>query len=303
MHSPSRKAGPVPTALATVLSISLPISVVMSLALWQLPAQAQFTPLEPSLAAPQPPLLPGPEAAEAPEARHTELLLYTSAQRLSAGLGDWSEVGVRGSRTVGAHVLQGELATMKRFGESGRFIGIGDTYSFDPDWFGSLSIGAGDGASYLPDVRVDGFIHRKLLAERDLVASLGAGYYRAPDGHTDRSLSIGGTWYFSGPWIVQGEVRLNRSNPGSVDTQQQFLALTWGRDQQTQVTARHAWGGEGYQTIGVGAAISDFRSRQTSLNLRHWVGADWGVVAGVEHYRNPFYRRRGATLALFWELP
>lgn len=278
-------------------------AMALGLALSAAPAQAQLSPLEPALAAPQPPPLPAPEAPQDPEARSTELLLYTSAQRLSGGLGDWSEVGVRGSYTTGAHVLQGELATMKRFGESGRFIGIGDTWSFDADWFGSLSVGAGDGASYLPDFRVDAFLHRKLLAERNLIASLGVGHYRAPDGHTDRSLSIGGTYYFSGPWIVQGEVRLNRSNPGSVDTQQQFLALTWGRDQQTQVTARHAWGGEGYQTIGAGTALTNFKSHQTSLNLRHWLGADWGVVAGVERYSNPFYRRRGATLALFWELP
>lgn len=277
--------------------------IAAGLALSAPAAHAQLSPLEPSLASPQPPLLPAPEAAQDPEARPTELLLYTSRQHLSGGLGDWSEVGLRGSHTTGAHVLQGELATMKRFGESGRFIGIGDTYTFDADWFGSLSVGAGDGASYLPDFRVDAFLHRKLLAERNLIASLGAGYYRAPDGHTDRSVSIGGTYYFSGPWIVQGEVRLNRSNPGRVDTQQQFLALTWGRDQQTQVTARHAWGGEGYQTIGIGTALTNFRSHQTSLSLRHWLGADWGVVAGVERYRNPFYRRQGATLALFWELP
>jgi len=285
------------------LSATSTLAIAAGLALSVPAAHAQLSPLEPSLASPQPPLLPAPEAAQDPDARPTELLLYTSAQRLSAGLGDWSEVGLRGSHTAGAHVLQGELATMKRFGESGRFIGIGDTYSFDADWFGSLSVGAGDGASYLPDFRVDAFIHRKLLEQRNLIASLGAGYYRAPDGHTDRSVSIGGTYYFSGPWIVQGEVRLNRSNPGRVDTQQQFLALTWGRDQQTQVTARHAWGGEGYQTIGSGAALTNFRSHQTSLNLRHWLGADWGVVAGVERYSNPFYRRRGATLALFWELP
>lgn len=285
------------------LSATSALAIAAGLALSVPAAHAQLSPLEPSLASPQPPLLPAPEAAQDPDARPTELLLYTSAQRLSAGLGDWSEVGLRGSHTTGAHVLQGELATMKRFGESGRFIGIGDTYSFDADWFGSLSVGAGDGASYLPDFRVDAFIHRKLLEQRNLIASLGAGYYRAPDGHTDRSVSIGGTYYFSGPWIVQGEVRLNRSNPGRVDTQQQFLALTWGRDQQTQVTARHAWGGEGYQTIGSGAALTNFKSHQTSLNLRHWLGADWGVVAGVERYSNPFYRRRGATLTLFWELP
>lgn len=268
-----------------------------------LPAHAQSSLMDPSTTAPPEPVVPSPEASAQPGATRTDLLLYTSAQHLTAGLGNWKEIGVRGSHAMGAHVLQGEAATMRRFGESGNFIGLGDTYSFDPDWFASLSLGAGDGASYLPRVRVDSFIHRKLLADRNLIASLGAGYYRAPDGHTDRSASLGATYYFSEPWILQGEVRFNNSRPGSVTTRQQFVALTWGRDQQTQITARHAWGSEGYQTIGNGDVLVDFSSQQSSLNLRHWLGADWGLSAGVERYRNPYYHRTGATLGLFWELP
>jgi YaiO family outer membrane protein len=46
-----------------------------------------------------------------------------------------------------------------------------------------------NGASYLPRYRVDAFINRKLLARRQLAASLGAGYYRASDDHVDRAAS------------------------------------------------------------------------------------------------------------------
>jgi YaiO family outer membrane protein len=264
---------------------------------------AQATPLAPAMVAPSRPIVPEPAAAQDPEVKNTQLMLYTSAHSLSAGLGDWQELGVRGSRAIGAHVWQGEFATMRRFGESGNFIGLGDTYEFNPDWFGTLSVGAGDGASYLPRARIDGFINRKLLTDRNLIATLGAGYYSAPDGHNDRSASLGATYYFSEPWIVQGEVRFNNSRPGSVNTRQQFVAVTWGRDQQTQVTARHAWGTEGYQSIGAGASLVNFKSKQTSLNVRHWLGADWGISGGVEQYTNPYYDRKGATLALFWELP
>lgn len=281
---------------------AIAVNAVAALA-FGLPARAQSSLKDPSNPAPSEPVAPSPELSAQPGATRTDLLLYTSAQQLSAGLGNWREVGVRGSRALGAHVLQGEVATMRRFGESGNFIGLGDTYAFDPDWFGSLSVGAGDGASYLPRARVDGFVHRKLLVDRNLVASLGAAYYRAPDGHTDRSASLGATYYFSEPWILQGEIRFNNSRPGSVTTRQQFVALTWGRDQQTQVTARHAWGREGYQTIGRGDTLVDFSSHQSSLNLRHWLGADWGLAAGVERYRNPYYHRAGATFGLFWELP
>ena len=123
------------------------------------------------------------------------------------------------------------------------------------------------------------------------------------DGHTDRQFNLGATYYFEAPWVLQGEVRFNESSPGQVRTRQHFAAVTWGRDRQTQVTARHGWGDEGYQSIGGGASLVNFSSHQTQLTLRHWLGPQWGVSLGLERYSNPYYTRKGATLALFWKLP
>jgi YaiO family outer membrane protein len=228
---------------------------------------------------------------------------YVSRQSLTAGFEPWRETGVRGTYATGMHTLQGELATMKRFGESGVFAGFGDTVVLNDDWFATLSVGAGDGASYLPRYRVDSFINYKLLPARNLIGTLGLAYYSAPDGHADRSLALGATYYFAEPWVIQGEVRYNESNPGSVSTRQQFLAATWGRDKATQVTGRHAWGTEGYQALGAGASLVNFRSNGTSLAIRHWISPQWGLTAMVERYENPTYRRTGATLGAFWQLP
>ena len=228
---------------------------------------------------------------------------YTSRQSLSNGYGRWTEIGLRGNWAMGNHLLGAEIATMKRFGESGRFIGLSDTITLDPDWFATVSLGAGDGASYLPDHRFDAFINRKLLANRQLIATLGTGYYRAPSRNTDRNVSLGATYYFDAPWVVQGEVRFNESSPGSVRTQQQFIAATWGRNGETQVLLRHGWGAEGYQAIGAGASLVNFKSHQSQLGVRQWLGPHWGMNLALERYSNPFYTRKGATLSLFWKLP
>lgn len=228
---------------------------------------------------------------------------YASRHNLSNGYGSWHETGVRGQYGMGSHLLGAEAATMRRFGESGRFMGLSDTWTLNEDWFTAVSVGAGDGAAYLPRYRVDGFINRKLLASRQWVATLGAGYYRAPDGHIDRNISLGSSYYFEAPWVVQAEVRFNNSSPGQVRTQQQFVAATWGRAKQTQVVARYGWGAEGYQAIGGGVSLVNFDSRQSQLTLRHWIGPRWGFTAGVERYSNPFYVRNGGKLSLFWELP
>jgi YaiO family outer membrane protein len=168
-----------------------------------------------------------------------------------------------------------------------------------PDWYTSLNVGAGDGAPYLPKYRLDAFLHRKFLDDRRLVGSLGLGRYRAPDGHEDDNASIGLTYYFSLPWVVQGQAKRTRSHPGSIDTQQYFVAAAWGHHQQTQVIGRYGWGQEGYQSLGDARFISQFSSRQKTLTVQHWLGLDWGIKVTVDNYHNPYYDRNGLSLAVF----
>lgn len=227
------------------------------------------------------------------------LELSVGNQILTNGFGRWNDVTLRGNYGLGQHVLQGELSTHRRFGQNGVFAALGDTYTFDPDWYGSLSAGFGDGAFYLPNYRVDATINRKWLAERNLVTSLGLGYYDAPDGHTDSSLSLSVIYYFATPWIVETGVRLNNSDPGGIGTRQQFVALTWGQTRQDVVSARYGWGGEGYLSIAVNNQMVNFRSREASVMWRHWLTPSTGVLVGVNRYTNPSYRRSGVQLGLF----
>lgn len=227
------------------------------------------------------------------------LQLDTSAQNLTGGYGNWRDITLRGTYGTGAHVVQGELSAQHRFNKDGTFLGISDTYTFDQDWYGSLALGAGDGAFYLPRYRVDATLYRKLLADRQLVSSVGVGYYNAPDGHIDRSLSLGLVYYFKAPWIAEGGVRLNSSNPGGIRTQQQFVAVTYGRDKQDLVSARYGWGGEGYLALTANTQLINFSSNEGSVTWRHWVNPQSGFLVGANRYSNPLYRRTGITFGLF----
>ena len=242
--------------------------------------------------------LVAPAPADA-DAKPLRLELSAGVQNLSNGYGNWRELGLRGAYTTGRHVIQGELSTTRRFNEDGSFAGVSDTYTFNDDWYGSLALGASDGAFYLPKYRIDAMLYRKWLPERNLVTSAGVGYYDAPDGHTDRSVSLGLAYYFQAPFIVEGGVRFNSSNPGAVRTHQQFLAGTYGRDKQDLVTARYAWGGEGYLAIGPATQLVDFDSEEASLTWRHWLTPTAGLLVGVNRYRNPLYTRSGATIGIF----
>lgn len=245
------------------------------------------------------PALPGAPAAGAQGLRSLELT--AGAQNLTNNFGNWRELALRGAYGLPGHLLQGELSLHRRFGEDGAYASLGDTIDFNQDWFGSAAIGVGDGAFYLPRYRVDASLSRKWLPARNLVTSIGGGYYKAPDGHTDRSLLLGAAYYFEQPWIVEGGIRFNSSNPGSVQTTQQFLALTYGRQKQDVVTARVGWGEEGYLAIGPATQLVNFRSREASVSWRHWLNDRWAVVTALNVYRNPLYRRTGATIGLVRE--
>jgi len=227
------------------------------------------------------------------------LELSTGFQSLSSGFGNWRDVTLRGTYGLPSHVLQGELSLTRRFNTDGAFVGLSDTYTFNEDWYANVAVGFGDGAFYLPRYRLDATLYKKWLAGRNMVTSVGAGTYKAPDGHTDNSISLGLVYYFDAPWVAEGGVRLNRSNPGAIKTQQQFLALTYGRDKQDLITLRHGWGAEGYQTITAAAQLVNFRSNETSISWRHWISPRTGVLLGANRYTNPFYSRSGLNIGIF----
>lgn len=229
--------------------------------------------------------------------------MYSTHDRLSGPFANWHELGLRGLYRTGPHLLSGEVAALQRFQEKGTYLALGDTVVLDRHWYGSLTIGAGDGASYLPRYRIDGFVHRKWLDDLSLVTSVGLGHYKAPDSHKDDALSLGLSWYLPASWVLQAEAKYNSSRPGPIGTQQYFVATTWGLAGQTRITGRYGWGEEGYQSLGADAFISRFSSRQTSLSVQHWLGPNWGIKAGAERYSNPFYRREGLQLTVFKEMP
>lgn len=231
------------------------------------------------------------------------LELRLGAQRLTAGYPSWREGTLLLTHRSGAHLWQAELSSQQRFGARGTFVSIMDTYTVNADWYASLALAAGDGAFFLPRRRVDAFLYRKLLEDRSLVAFAGVGDYRAPDGHEDRMLTVGAIKYFAAPWVLQGGVRFNESRPGPVRTRQQFVAATYGRAPDDQVTARYGWGREGYLAIAPGTLRVDFESREASLQWRRWIDRSQGVSVALEHYRNPFYHRSGVMVGYFITLP
>lgn len=234
----------------------------------------------------------------APEARGS-FSLGASHSTLSSGFGTWNAAEARLVVEQGSNTWYGDVARRRQFDDHGTAFGAGLSHIFNPDWYASGFISGSSGGFFLPRQRIDLFLHRKWLADRSLVTTLGAGHVEAKDGHRDNSVFLAATLYTRHKLVMEAGVRLNRSDPGGIDSTRPFLALTWGEAKRQYLSARVDWGREAYQLIGPGAAISDFESTLATVGWRRWISRDMGIQVTGEYYDNPNYRRRGIGLAFF----
>lgn len=221
---------------------------------------------------------------------------------LTGDLGDWNQQFVRGTlRTSGATVWNADLVNANQFGAHGTLLVGGVSHVFNDDWYGS--IGASHGSSFFyPQARADAVINRKLGAARSVIATVGLTAVNAHDGHRDRSVLLGLSWYLNA-WVLQGGTRINRSNPGGVMANSKYVAATWGYDKRQYVSLRYDMGEEAYQYIGAGFndLLVNFRSNVFSGTWRKWLAPTYGFQLRAEAYHNPYYNRRGLEAALFKE--
>jgi YaiO family outer membrane protein len=220
---------------------------------------------------------------------------------LSSGFPNWNGQFIRGLVESGSNKWNAELAHLSEFGDEGTYGALGNTHTWDPDWYSSITVGSSSGGFFLPQLRVDAFLNRKFLSDRSLVLTVGAGMVNAKDDHTDHSLYLGAIYYAPSNWIFEAGVRPNKSNPGSVYSSYQHIAVTHGQNKDQYITANIAWGREAYQIIGPGTVISDFSSRSGTLIWRKWVSPTWGFNLRGERYLNPTYSRSGVDASLFYD--
>ena len=200
--------------------------------------------------------------------------------------------------------LHWSLGQQRHFGESGTLGGLTLVHDLSPDWYALAGVSGGS-ASFQNRLRLDAGLYRKWGAERRWVTGLGLMHARSGDReHRDNALRASAIYYAPEGWVGEGGVSFNRSSPGAVWSTRFYAAATLGRAKQRQWTLRLEHGQEGYLPVAAGLPVASdvrFRSTEATLQWRQWVARDWGVVAGAQFYRNPYYRRAGLQVGVFWD--
>jgi YaiO family outer membrane protein len=230
---------------------------------------------------------------------------------LTDNYSSWNDFYTRGMVSGGRNAFTGELTREARFGDDGWFYDLGWNRTFSANWYMQLSAGSSVGGFFLPKLRTDALINRKLLRRRQLVATLGAGYDQSKtvdnDLHPhDLRAQVGGAYYFEYPIVLQGGFMWTHADPGDILARTQYLAINQGHDKEHFVSLRYEWGREGYEILEPTTAAApapnvlfNFPEHTITGTWRQWVGPNWGLNFNIEQHQEPAYHRLGGTLGVF----
>lgn len=246
-------------------------------------------------------LAPGTARAQAPLPLRGGMVEASGfAHRVTNDFGNWRGGRLRAVLPAGTRdVFYLEGVGQRAFGDDGTYGAVSHQHAFGEDWITFVSVGAGSGEFFFPELRVDAMLRRKLLASRRLVVAVGGTWVRSKDVYRDRTAVASVTGYLSPTAVVEVNGRFNWSTPGNLTSQRGAVALTLGRQGQRYLVLRGGGGGESYQLIGVGDVERSFTSTEASISWREWLGRHTGFVIGGEWYDNPFYTRTGVQVGLF----
>ena len=221
---------------------------------------------------------------------------------LTAGYPDWRGVFLRGGwRSDAKNYWTSELVRSQQFDDQGTLGVIGNTHVINDLWYSTVSVSGSTGGFYLPEFRVDASLSRKWFERRNFVTTAGITAINANDGHKDKSLLLAAAYYFESPFVLEGGIRLNNSNPGSVRSNAQYVALTYGVAGNQIMSLRYGFGEEAYQYITPDALLVNFNSYIWTGTWRKWVTSKQGFQVRAEAYHNSYYDRQGIELSVFQE--
>ncbi len=197
-----------------------------------------------------------------------------------------------------------EIANIQEFGDGGTLLVVGYEKTFGPNWVVQAGAATSDAGVTLPRLRFDLALGRKWLENANLVTTLGISYIQAKDVHSDQAIQFSTAYYFdagTNAASVEGGVRNNLSNPGSVSADSYFFALTLARAKERSFSVRLGTGQEAYQLVTDNAPLVNFPSDTILFTWREWLSHNQGLQLRVDAYRNPFYRSTGVEASWFWD--
>jgi YaiO family outer membrane protein len=209
---------------------------------------------------------------------------------------EWAGGAAAANRVT--HVL---LEHKQAFGERAGILAVNHGWDLGERDRVNLALSASDAPTIAARWRLDAQYSRKLGAAQNIVASVGGFISSTADGHRDRSLILSTAWYAAAGHVLEGGLRIARSDPGGQTASRIFGVYTWGLVGHDTVTLRAEGGREAYQSLGEAkVAVANFASQELGLNWRHWLTPEAGLGLDAATYASPAYRKNTLGVNAFF---
>ena len=156
-------------------------------------------------------------------------------------------------------------------------------------------------AIYFPKRRYDIKANWKLPPEQHFV--VGAGYTRFDMGAAGHGQIFNvGSLYYRGKFVLEGNLFLNRVQPGDLYSASGLLSAQYGREGHSWWGITAGGGREIYQLTGQTPFEVRFASYSLTSFYRRWVTRNMGFVVSLDYLdKLTAYRKAGGTVSLFFE--
>jgi YaiO family outer membrane protein len=156
-------------------------------------------------------------------------------------------------------------------------------------------------AIYFPKVRVDEKAYFKLLPARNLVVGAGYTYFDLGSPGHGQIFDVGSI-YYHGKWVMQGDLFINESQPGSLYSASGRVTLQHGSEGHYWWGVTTGGGRELYQYVGQVPFDVRFDGYSVGAFYRKWFTRHVGAVASFNYFdKFTAYRQTGGTVHLFFD--
>jgi YaiO family outer membrane protein len=157
------------------------------------------------------------------------------------------------------------------------------------------------GAGYFPKLRIDEKAYFKLLPSRSLVIGGGYTYFDLGSQGHGQIFDVGSI-YYHGKWVIQGDLFVNESQPGSLYSASGSITLQHGSEGHYWWGVTAGGGRELYQYVGQVPFDVRFDGYSAGTFYRKWFTHHVGMVASFNYFdKFTAYRQTGGSLHLFFD--
>lgn len=204
-------------------------------------------------------------------------------------------------QTSQANIWGGELRNQFEFDDKDSYGSIRNTHNFDENWYSYTAFGYSAHGFFWPQYDGHASLYRKLLRDKSLIAGIGYNFYNYTTGNSTNALLLESMYYYKS-WLINAGIYFNQSQPGSIYSTSQFVALTQGQDKYYYLTLRYDFGRVTYQPVSPTVVLVDFPANTLSLTWRQWINKSWGFSICGDYFASSPYNRYGGSFGIFKEL-